>query len=72
MTRAMVFPIGFFETEAGQAILNQRRGCGDAEAYFLPMAFTAGSLTHPAYGAGHATVAGACVTVLRHGSRRMT
>jgi len=33
--------------------------------YLLPMAFTAGSPTHPAYGAGHATVAGACVTVLK-------
>jgi len=32
---------------------------------FLPMAFSAGSPTHPAYGAGHATVAGACVTVLK-------
>lgn len=31
----------------------------------LPMAFTPGSPTHPAYGAGHATVAGACVTVLK-------
>jgi len=33
--------------------------------YFLPIAFTAGSPAHPAYGAGHATVAGACVTVLK-------
>lgn len=33
--------------------------------YFLPMAFSAGSPAHPAYGAGHATVAGACVTVLK-------
>lgn len=32
---------------------------------FLPMAFPEGSPTHPAYGAGHATVAGACVTVLK-------
>lgn len=32
---------------------------------FLPMAFSAGSPNHPAYGAGHATVAGACVTVLK-------
>ncbi len=32
---------------------------------FLPMAFSAGSPVHPAYGAGHATVAGACVTVLK-------
>lgn len=34
-------------------------------SYFLPMAFSAGSPNHPAYGAGHATVAGACVTVLK-------
>ena len=32
---------------------------------FLPIAFTAGSPPHPSYGAGHATVAGACVTVLK-------
>jgi len=32
---------------------------------FLPIAFSAGSPSHPAYGAGHATVAGACVTVLK-------
>lgn len=36
-----------------------------AENYLLPMAFPEGSPTHPAYGAGHATVAGACVTVLK-------
>lgn len=34
-------------------------------SYFLPMAFTEGSPTHPAYPAGHATVAGACVTTLK-------
>ena len=33
--------------------------------YFLPMAFREGSPMHPAYGAGHATVAGACVTILK-------
>ena len=33
--------------------------------YFLPMAFAEGSPMHPAYGAGHATVAGACVTILK-------
>jgi membrane-associated phospholipid phosphatase len=33
--------------------------------YLLPMAFPEGSPLHPAYGAGHATVAGACVTVLK-------
>ena len=31
----------------------------------LPMAFPEGSPMHPSYGAGHATVAGACVTVLK-------
>lgn len=31
----------------------------------LPMAFAEGSPMHPSYGAGHATVAGACVTVLK-------
>ncbi len=35
------------------------------ESYLLPMAFPEGSPTHPAYGAGHATVAGACVTILK-------
>lgn len=34
-------------------------------SYLLPMAFPEGSPIHPAYGAGHATVAGACVTVLK-------
>jgi len=33
--------------------------------YLLPMAFCEGSPMHPAYGAGHATVAGACVTILK-------
>lgn len=42
---------------------------GDASAkkdcFLLPMAFPEGSPMHPAYGAGHATVAGACVTILK-------
>jgi len=33
--------------------------------YLLPMAFPEGSPVHPSYGAGHATVARACVTVLK-------
>lgn len=37
---------------------------GDATA-LLPMAFAEGSPMHPTYGAGHATVAGACVTILK-------
>ncbi|MEM6457327.1 MAG: twin-arginine translocation signal domain-containing protein, partial [Acidobacteriota bacterium] len=31
----------------------------------LPMAYTEGSPTHPSYPAGHATIAGACCTVLK-------
>jgi hypothetical protein len=34
-------------------------------SYLLPMAFPEGSPLHPSYGAGHATVAGACVTILK-------
>ena len=34
-------------------------------SYLLPQAFPEGSPLHPAYGSGHATVAGACVTVLK-------
>ena len=33
--------------------------------YLLPMAFPEGSPTHPSFPAGHATVAGACVTILK-------
>ncbi|MDT5268701.1 MAG: hypothetical protein QOH49_887 [Acidobacteriota bacterium] len=34
-------------------------------SYFLPQAFPEGSPVHPSYGAGHATLAGACVTLLK-------
>ena len=34
-------------------------------SYLLPMAFPEGSPTHPSYGAGHATVAGACTTMVK-------
>ena len=33
--------------------------------YLLPMAYPEGSPTHPAYPAGHATIAGACTTVMK-------
>jgi hypothetical protein len=42
----------------------QFNGIGQG-TYLLPMAFPEGSPTHPAYGAGHATVAGACTTILK-------
>jgi len=34
-------------------------------SYLLPQAFPEGAPTHPAYGAGHATGAGACATILK-------
>jgi membrane-associated phospholipid phosphatase len=49
----------FFTSSVVNAIL-QKYG-----SLFLPQAFPEGSPTHPAYGAGHATLAGACVTILK-------
>ena len=40
-------------------------GTSENGTYLLPMAFAEGSPMHPSYGAGHATVAAACVTVLK-------
>jgi hypothetical protein len=34
-------------------------------SYLLPQAYPEGAPTHPAYGAGHATGSGACVTILK-------
>ena len=48
--------------------LNQikaRFSTSGSDNYFLPQVFPEGGPTHPAYGAGHATVAGACVTILK-------
>ncbi|KJZ18533.1 vanadium-dependent haloperoxidase [Loktanella sp. S4079] len=42
--------------------INAANGNDDA---LLPMAFAEGSPMHPSYAAGHATVAGACVTILK-------
>lgn len=44
---------------------NRLKGFTTPGNALLPMAFPEGSPTHPAYGAGHATVAGACVTILK-------
>ena len=38
---------------------------GGSPSYLLPQAFPEGSPMHPSYPAGHATVAGACVTILK-------
>lgn len=59
---------------AGERKLDCDRECfpvdTDSNAFdkanlLLPMAFPEGSPMHPAYGAGHATVAGGCVTMLK-------
>lgn len=49
------------------SFLGKRRGRRRTESpsALLPMAYPEGSPTHPSYGAGHATVAGACVTILK-------
>lgn len=56
-----------FQNDAARGYPDERHldaGAG-ADTYLLPMAFPEGSPMHPAYGAGHATVAGACVTILK-------
>jgi len=40
-------------------------GWDDDKNFLLAMAFAEGSPMHPSYGAGHATVAGGCVTMLK-------
>jgi hypothetical protein len=45
-----------------QALVEINRKNGN---YLLPQAFPEGCPPHPAYGAGHATVAGACTTILK-------
>lgn len=49
-----------FETTAIDRIMAYNGGTA-----LLPMAFPEGSPTHPSYTAGHATVAGACITILK-------
>ncbi len=63
VTRDYGLPAEVFATRASTRIRTQ--GLNGNHAFYLPMAFTAGSPPHPSYGAGHATVAGACVTVLK-------
>lgn len=54
-----LFETGLLTSPALTAVFSQH-GTG-----LLPQAFPEGSPLHPAYGAGHATVAGACVTILK-------
>ncbi|MBI1763524.1 MAG: vanadium-dependent haloperoxidase [Acidobacteria bacterium] len=61
VTRAAVYPI-HADILSSPVLTEVNRKYG---TYLLPMAFPEGCPTHPAYGAGHATVAGACVTILK-------
>lgn len=63
-TRAYGLPEWVSNTNAAEKVRELNKSTGE-ETYLLPMAFTAGSPAHPSYGAGHATVAGICVTVLK-------
>lgn len=45
--------------------VNKIQKHNDSGTALLPMAFSEGSPMHPSYAAGHATVAGACVTILK-------
>ncbi|MEM0906771.1 MAG: vanadium-dependent haloperoxidase [Pseudomonadota bacterium] len=56
--------LAMIEAAAPQTVEAVKAFNGNGTA-FLPMAFPEGSPMHPAYGAGHATVAGACVTMLK-------
>jgi len=57
--RAYGLPTWVANTEAAKVVKRKYK------TLLLPMAYTPGSPTHPSYGAGHATVAGACVTILK-------
>lgn len=48
-----------------KGLLSKIEAENGANNFLLPMAFCEGSPMHPSYGAGHATVAGACVTILK-------
>lgn len=61
LTKAATYPINN-EILNSAAVQEVNRKFG---SYLLPMAFVEGCPSHPAYGAGHATVAGACTTVLK-------
>lgn len=60
-TGAAAYPVhGDVLNSAAVASVASRYGTA-----FLPQAFPEGSPTHPSYGSGHATVAGACTTILK-------
>jgi hypothetical protein len=61
LTGQASYPIHAEVLNSGAAAAVYRR----TGSYLLPMAFPEGCPCHPSYTAGHATVAGACVTILK-------
>ena len=61
LTGAASYPLhpSVLNSQAAQEVFRQ------FGSYLLPQAFPEGCPLHPSYGAGHATVAGACVTILK-------
>jgi len=61
LTGSAAYPLhgDVLHSQAAQAVKSQYG------SHLLPMAFPEGSPLHPSYGAGHATVAGASVTILK-------
>lgn len=51
-------------TQDTDADRNTDPGAAD-NSWLFPMPYVEGSPMHPSYGSGHATVAGACVTILK-------
>ena len=61
LTKGQKYPI-HSDVANSAAIAKVQKQTG---GFLLPMAFPEGCPLHPSYGAGHATVAGACVTILK-------
>jgi len=61
MTAAATYPVNG-ELIGSDAVAQTFNANG---TYLLPQAFPEGCPTHPSYGQGHGTVAGACVTILK-------
>ena len=59
------YPFHADEYKKLKSLLARVNAHNDAKSWLLPMAFPEGCPIHPAYGAGHATVAGAGVTILK-------
>jgi hypothetical protein len=63
VTSAYTYPI--HADLLGSNVLAKVFAASGNVSYLLPQAFAEGSPLHPSYGAGHATVAGAAVTILK-------